>query len=132
MFLRHNISAIFWSLFILVLCAIPGSEIPDVSFWSLLTADKMGHITMFVLLTLFCIVGFRKQNSFKLLRIHAKRSALVYAISYGTVLEILQEYLFFERTGDIYDGVANIVGCFLGVLLFRIIYGKDLYYRVAG
>lgn len=132
MFLRHNIVAIIWSLAILLMCGIPGSSLPDLSIWDMLSLDKFTHAAVFALLCLFCIVGFRKQTDIKILRIHAKRAALLYGVLFGIVTELMQALVFEERTADLYDVLANILGCFVGVLLFRMIYGKDLYYKVAG
>ncbi len=40
-------------------------------------------------------------------------------ISYGGILEILQSVLFEERSGDVFDFIANAFGVILAFFLFK-------------
>ena len=40
-------------------------------------------------------------------------------ISYGGFLEIMQSVIFKNRFSDIYDWIADIIGVFIGVLIFH-------------
>ena len=51
-------------------------------------------------------------------------TALLTGIIYGTIIEVLQELLLADRYFDIKDLGANIIGCFIGGLLFSLIYIK--------
>lgn len=116
-----------WALLILALTALPGEDFPDLSFWSLLTFDKAAHMFVFAVLVLQFIIGFIKQYRFRQLRYSAVRMAFVIGISYGALTELLQEFIFTGREADYMDFVANLIGAVLGVIAFRLIYGKNNY-----
>ena len=50
--------------------------------------------------------------------------ALLCSVVYGLLVEWLQANVFFERSADVMDMVANTEGSILGVGLFYLIYGK--------
>lgn len=65
-----------------------------------------------------------------------RKNALVYAlclsIPYGGILEILQQELFEDRTADLFDFIANSLGCFLAWSYISIkssLYAKRLVYN---
>ena len=127
MFFKYNLFAISWALFILVLTTLPGEDLPDLSFWSLLTFDKAAHGFVFAVLVFQLIIGFIKQYQFRQLRYKAVSIAFLIGIFYGAVTELLQEFIFTGREADIMDFVANFIGSLIGVVAFRIIYGKNNY-----
>lgn len=118
MFWKHTRWAILWALFIAFLCGIPGRDIPHISFLELLSFDKFVHAGIFFWLVIFLTRGFLLQEKFATLRRNPKSWALVFAIPYGGLLEILQGTLFVERSADIYDFIANSFGCVMAALLF--------------
>ena len=119
MFLKHNFFALLWALLILILCAIPGHDIPYVSFLELLNFDKLVHASLFFVLAFLLIRGFQLQHTFALLHKFPGLMATVLCILYGAVLEILQGLLFIERSADIYDFIANAFGSIMGFALFN-------------
>ncbi len=116
---RPNLPTIFWALFILILCGIPGRDIPHISFLEILSFDKWVHAGMFFVLTIFAIRGFRLQQKFPALKSKAIVFALAINIPYGGLLEIMQGTLFIERSADVLDFAANSFGCLLAVLLYN-------------
>ena len=119
MFLKYNLSGISWALFILALCGLPGNRLPDLSYWNLFSFDKIVHAFLFAILVTLLIIGFKKQYLFVRLRYYSVISSVLIGILYGAFTEVLQTIVFVERTGDIYDFIANAVGCLLGIILFR-------------
>lgn len=115
---KPNLLTISWALLIMILCGIPGRDIPHISFLELLSFDKWVHAGVFFVLTLLTIRGFRLQNKSIVLKSRAVLIALILCISYGGILEILQGTLFKERSADIYDFIANSFGCILAALLY--------------
>jgi VanZ family protein len=107
-----------------MLMGLPGKDVPDMSFWSLLTPDKIFHSGIFLVLVVLLIVGFTKQHSYIRLYYHAKSFALMFGVLFGGITELLQMFVFTDRTADIMDFVANAIGCVLGLLVFRVIFGK--------
>jgi glycopeptide antibiotics resistance protein len=115
---KPNLLTISWALLIMILCGIPGRDIPHISFLEMLSFDKWVHAAIFVVLTLLAVRGFRLQHTSEKFNKHAVVIALLLCISYGGLLEVIQGTLFAERSADIYDFIANSFGCILAVLIY--------------
>lgn len=120
------VPSFLWALLILLMHAIPGSEIASITFWDIFAADKYAHLAVFAVFTVVLRVGMRRQGRFPGLAHRAAWASLLIAIAYGGILEVLQGISFEDRTPDFLDFLANAIGATVGLLLFRIIYGKDL------
>ena len=119
MFLKHLKWAMLWALLILVLCGIPGRDIPHISFLELLSFDKFVHAGIFFVLFVFTARGFLIQTTFDTVQKFGKLFSLLICVSYGGILELMQEAVFEERSADIYDFIANSLGCMLGLFLYN-------------
>jgi len=114
----YYIPMIIWAALIFVLSAIPGNAITLPAFWN---ADKFAHIFMYFILAvliLFSLIWTQRSISF----IESSLLTFLISISYGGIIEILQQYVFIHRHGDFLDFIANSIGAALGVVLM-------LYYR---
>ena len=118
MFFIHLKWALLWALFILILCGIPGNDIPSVSFLEILNFDKFVHASLFFVLYILTNNSFLKQNTYSLLVNKGKFVALVLCIIYGGYTEILQGVVFKERSADINDFIANSIGSVLALILY--------------
>lgn len=118
MFLKHTRWALLWALLILVLCGIPGRDIPHISFLELLNFDKFVHAALFFVLVVLTVRGFYLQSAFIKIQEHPKWTAFAYCVIYGALLEIMQGTLFEQRSADVFDFIANSVGAAVGVLLY--------------
>ena len=118
MFVRHMKWAMLWALLILVLCGIPGRDIPHISFLELLSIDKFVHAGIFFVLIVFTIRGFLLQTTFHKIQQSSKIISLLICVAYGGALELMQDAIFEERSADIYDFIANSFGCIVGLLLY--------------
>ena len=112
-FIKNFLPAVLWALLILILCGIPGKDIPHVSFLELLNFDKFVHAFIFFVLILLFMRGIHLQSLNKKFAIYA----LSFCIAYGGLLEIMQGAIFIERTADVYDFAANSFGSIMGFLL---------------
>lgn len=119
MFFKHTKWAMLWALVILVLCGMPGRDIPHISFLEMLSFDKVVHAGIFFVLFALMVRGFILQSAYKQLHDNAKGVALIIGISYGGVLEILQGLVFEERSADVYDFAANSIGCLIAWKLYN-------------
>ena len=124
---RHYIPVIAWVLVICALYSIPGFDLLYQDPWNFLTLDKLAHVFLFAVLVDLLIVAFRKQYRYRRLRLHARKWSLLVAIGLGGVLEFYQGTYFIMRTSDPLDFAANAIGAFMGLLMFRIVYGKELW-----
>ena len=107
-----------WALVILILCGMPGKDIPHISFLELLSFDKFVHAGIFFALILLTVRGFLMQTRFLKLQQQAKVIAFVICVAYGGSLEIMQGTIFTDRSADIFDFIANSFGCAMGLLFY--------------
>jgi VanZ family protein len=126
MFLKHTKWAMLWALLILILCGIPGRDIPHISFLELLSFDKFVHAGIFFVLVLLTIRGFLLQTMIRFLQTNAKIIATTLCIIYGGLLEVMQGTLFQERSADVFDFIANSFGVIVGLMMYAIIENKIL------
>ena len=125
MFWRNNWLAFVWAIIILILCGLPGDQIPEITFLQWLKPDKFAHLILFGVLCFLLLKGFSKQNQFPALNKKAISIALISSISYGVIVELLQETVFINRNGDIRDVFANTIGAYIGYLIFKRNFSKD-------
>ena len=124
MFFKHLKFAMLWAVIILILCGMPGKDIPHISFLELLSFDKFVHASMFFFLILLTIRGFLQQTSFIVLNKSAKLIAFVLCVIYGGSLEIMQGAMNIGRTPSIFDFIANTFGCAIGLFFYNFVHKK--------
>ena len=120
MFFKNLWPAFVWAFVILILCIIPGNELPNLSFWNI---DKLGHAGIFGILSCLLIYGFAKQKRFQLLTLKPFLTSILFSAFYGGLIEIIQELIVYKRNGDMYDFIADTLGAIVFAWLFSI-YGK--------
>ena len=111
--MRYTI-AIVWVVVIAILHAIPGSDFPEVSFSDFFQLDKLIHTVIFMVGVYLFAVVLKKQQKIQFLRY-----VVISFIAYGLLLEVLQGLVFVERSADILDWLADTIGVFLGVWIFK-------------
>lgn len=116
-FLRRNLPGILWTALIVLLMGIPGNRFPEIrSFWDWLKPDKAIHIFLFGVWAYLAI----RQNTPQYP--HSTRRLISIAFFAGILLaattEILQELVFVNRSGNIYDFFANVAGMVFGIILY--------------
>lgn len=123
MFWRYLFPGIVWLLLILLLSLTPGEEMPQ-HMISLVAFDKLMHWFFYGILTHLWLVGFKKQYRSLILKKRALWIVVPGVIIVGVLIEFTQGWIIPGRVFEMWDIVANIIGCAMGVLLFRFIYGK--------
>ena len=117
-FLKYNLLSILWTLLILVLCLMPGKDLPSVSIFEF---DKIAHFGVYLILALLMYYGWKKQNYFQSLHNNTLIKILVLTSSYGFAVEIMQELFTTDRHFELLDALANsigaVAGSFLGISL---------------
>ncbi|MBP5643171.1 MAG: VanZ family protein, partial [Bacteroidales bacterium] len=119
---RHIYPGLICGIIIMILCGLPGSYFPKVrTFWEWLGPDKILHSVMFVCFALSIMSGYRKEycERGKAYRIKLQLITLLVSMSYAALTEILQRYVFIGRCGSIYDFFADVIGCVLGIFIFK-------------
>lgn len=109
---------IFWALLILVLCSIPGKDIPSVGWLQILNPDKWVHATIFAVQYLLLMFAFSHKYVDKLGHFAGHWWAVTLSLLYAALTEVYQHVFLPDRYGDVYDFIANAVGVLLGVWLY--------------
>lgn len=125
MFFRHTIWAIVWAIIIFISSVISADNVPEISF-KIIFIDKIAHFIIYALLSLFLMIGLKKQYTFELFRYKAVQSSIIIAAIYGIILESVQLFFTETRAFEVGDIIANILGAMFGYVIFRIIYGQEL------
>jgi VanZ family protein len=110
---------IILAMVIMVLSAVPGNLMPDLSFKA---GDKWGHFLAYGTLTLAFSTEYANQ-----LRWSSKSGRWLIivgavCIAYGMLIEVLQGLIFYHRTFDFADMLANALGVGLGMVLFQMFF----------
>lgn len=113
-FLRYNSFSIVWTMVILILCLMPGKDLPEIS---ILNFDKLVHVGVYVILAFSMYYGWIKQNSFNSLHQNTLLKILIITSTYGFAVEVMQELFTADRHFDIFDALANSFGAIAGSLL---------------
>lgn len=105
--------ALLWTSIVLYLCLVQSNDLPVINFPNL---DKCIHTFFHFVFTFVWFLFFYKQlkldSIFKPLLI-----SFVMSVVFGIGIEILQGLVTATRSADVMDGVANLVGAVLAVLL---------------
>ena len=112
--LRHYRWALVWALFILLLCLIPGYDLPKWKWAELFSVDKLVHAGVFAVLVILLVRAVRSHHGEVDLRSRGILLWIGACIAYGGALEIMQGTFFIQRTADLLDFIANGTGCLLG------------------
>jgi len=126
MFFKSLLPAFLWALFILIICGIPGQNLPRLDFWKWLSPDKLVHLFAFGILSFLLIKGFVQHKNYNVITKSPKLWAVLLSTGYGVVIEVLQQYVFIDRTGDLRDAIANALGSLAGLWCFHYLAEKRL------
>lgn len=112
---------IFWSLVILfVSYFMVGKSLPETLF-DLIKMDKVGHFVVYGIYSFLIIRAFWKNDQF------GKRAiwiAIIWAGLYGSLMEILQYYVFPNRFLELNDVIANMIGVLASLPIFYLFKNK--------
>lgn len=106
------ILSIAWALLIFYFCTMPSNRIPSFKIPHL---DKVAHFGFFFVQSILLSLLFKFQTKKSYFRIILLSTLL--AFLYGGLIEILQSE-FFNRTGDLYDLITDILGGIVGAMIY--------------
>ena len=106
---KYTYLAVGYTLWLTVLSLIPlnGVPLPSIHY-----GDKVVHFFLYFFLVVFWLLAFKKLWKYKCILFFA-------AVSWGVIIEFMQEYLVAHRTGDVFDALANTMGAIFGFLVFN-------------
>lgn len=97
---------------------MPGSAIPAQNWLGDIYFDKWIHIGMFIFLVVLTCWGYPRKNNGKN-RHNVFLLIAAICLCYGVAMEFVQKYFVANRSFDIWDIVADAVGCGLGLLFSK-------------
>lgn len=122
-FVKKYFLSISVILLILILSFMSAEQLPESPEDNF---DKVVHIFMY--LGLSGIIFFDETNYFRhsISRKWIFYSILIFPITFGGIIELMQEYFTTTRTGDWFDFLFNVIGSFFGwvgaLLINRFLY----------
>jgi VanZ family protein len=116
--LRRSFPVVAWTILLLLASLLPGREMPRID-----APDKLAHGIMYFVYT-FLVARYllKRYRTFSVLK--SFLIALIYAISFGAIIEAIQAYFIPMRNGDVMDVAANTAGALLAMPFFMIIHRK--------
>ena len=119
--MKYYVPALLWSLVIGVLSAKAGINLPE-SIFDLIAMDKLGHFTVYGILSASILWGMLKNGG----ELSGKNVAIAILFSsvLGICMELMQYYFFPGRYFEYLDIIANIIGAICGFALFKYVYIK--------
>ena len=111
------IISLVWAVLILILCGIPGGSLPSSRFFHIPNFDKIVHTALYFPLAIFLGAEFDLSKK-SILRITGPLLTMLLVTVYGGLIEILQEKLFSNRSSDIVDLLADVIGGLLGLTIY--------------
>lgn len=119
--IRNLLPGILWGIVILILSGIPGNYVPSVfGFLDWISPDKLIHLIMYLVFVFVLLRGMRKYQNTKEVSRRVIYSILGTGIVLGGVTEILQNIVFIRRNGNVYDFIADIIGCLIGLIVYLV------------
>jgi VanZ family protein len=98
---------------------MPGKAIPKINWLELLSFDKFVHASMFFIEQILLMRALISLQEESFLKKNYKWISVLFCTTYGGSLEIMQYYVFSERSGDVLDFIANSTGCLIGLMVFK-------------
>lgn len=108
----YKILAIAWTLLTLYLSLISARSASEFNLFDFVGFDKLAHLSFYTIFSFLWAMALRETNT-------GKNFVLFFSVSFGILMEICQFYLFNGRSFELYDILANIIGSFMGVILFK-------------
>lgn len=107
----------------MVLCILPGNELPNIDFWDIDIEDKLAHAGVFFILGFLLFMGRFRRKAKPITKKSLIKMMVLMAV-YGAATEIIQELFIPTRFGDIMDFVADTAGGILGIVFAKWMFVK--------
>ncbi|MEM1320203.1 MAG: VanZ family protein [Bacteroidota bacterium] len=95
-----------------------GVNLPE-QFWDILSWDKLAHAVVYALQCGLILWGGHRNKAATTLDQRVVIAALLISIAYGILMEVIQYGFFPNRFFEVQDIIANIIGSFIGLYVYR-------------
>ena len=111
--------AVLWAAFIMLLCGLPGSDLPNIDIWDIDIEDKIAHASVFAILGFLMVFGSVRRMANPVISRKHTFTLILIASAYGALTEVFQGLFFPTRFADVSDFIANSIGAVLGILIAK-------------
>ncbi|MFH0761461.1 MAG: VanZ family protein [Bacteroidota bacterium] len=115
------IISLSWAVLILILCAIPGNDLPQSRLFTIPNFDKIVHACLYFPLAFLLGAEFDLSKKTWLKLTGPVLTMLIVGI-YGGSIEILQDKLFVNRSADLDDVLFDLIGGLAGLAVFYLFF----------
>jgi len=113
----------FWITIIAILSLLPDKEVDKVWFDFIIPPDKIAHFVLYAILSFSLLFNFLVIGE-KILSARLVLYIALFSISYGILLEFLQELDIVNRNASFYDVLANLSGILFGITVYFFVKNK--------
>ncbi len=111
--------SVCWFIIILIATFLPGSSSKRIRLF--IHADKVIHLTLFVVFTLLLIVDSKRFFQTSSMGKNILLTVIITGLMVGLFTELVQYYFIADRSGSIADFIADICGVAVGFGLYKIL-----------
>lgn len=112
---------ISWLMFV-TFSSLSSFEGADLSYFNIPYFDKMVHFGFYFILVVLGVFALKEQFKNRLKLFKCLVSALIFAITYGIIIEVLQAMFTVSREGDVLDAIANTAGALSGMMASKVLF----------
>lgn len=104
--------AIIWTVLTLWLSVASIRNIRSIIMFDLFSWDKAGHFVVYLIMTFLWCKGLSHISRIRFF-------VIIFSVSFGVLMEIIQFYSSIGRTFEVDDIIANTLGALAGILIFN-------------
>ncbi len=119
--IKKFIPGIAWFFVVLVLCCIPGEDLPKVDNWMIeISYDKLIHVGIFALLAFLFMQPVVKSTLSKKEKWHYCIKLALAAVVWGYTIEVIQKFFIPGRSYDLMDWLSDSIGALVALIFCKL------------
>lgn len=123
------ITSLIWALLIMIVCAIPGGSLPKNQLFNIPNLDKIVHACLYFPLAFFLGAEFDLSKK-RILPLLGPLITMLIVAFYGGLIEFLQETIFINRSAEIMDFLADVIGGLAGLTIYYLFF-RPFFHRLS-
>lgn len=116
---KQFLPAVIYLAFTFYLFTIPGQKLPNLPWAEKISLDKIVHLGLFMVLICLFAYPFNKSIITYKKRLNWFLFFSLVGVIYGISIEFIQKYYIPNRSFDLFDILADTIGCLVGYYLAK-------------
>ncbi|MCK5442414.1 MAG: VanZ family protein [Maribacter sp.] len=117
----YAILFISWMVFV-TFSSLYSFEGDDLSAFNIPYSDKIVHFVFYFVAATLGFLFFHEQNGTGALFRNGLMRIVFFLVFFGIIIEVVQERFTMNRSGDVFDALANSIGAISGVTAMYILF----------